>query len=116
MPNLRHLDLTRCRYSPSLLGRLHELCPLLESLRLGGLSRESWRERRTQREKAAAAALIQSLPSLSHHPVQLADCWEDEEQLQVENYLTSEGSTSQTSMPLVEYMRSADLVLTKAAP
>ena len=81
MPHVRHLDLTDCFYFPALLGSLAQLCPQLESLRLGASKGTLWRRRRLRTEQEAVAALLQSLPRISHGHVQ--ECWEDEEQPEV---------------------------------
>ncbi|CAL5223911.1 g6509 [Coccomyxa viridis] len=78
MPHVRHLDLTDCTYFPTLLASLPELCPQLESLRLGGFKLTLRRRHRLRTEQEAVKALLQSLPRISHARVQ--DCWEDEEQ------------------------------------
>lgn len=81
MPHVRHLDLTDCTYFPTLLASLPELCPQLESLRLGGFKLTLRRRHRLRTEQEAVKALLQSLPRISHARVQ--DCWEDEEQPEV---------------------------------
>ncbi len=81
MPHVRHLDLTDCTYFPSLLASLPELCPQLESLRLGGFKLTLRRRHRLRTEQEAVKALLQSLPRISHTHVQ--ECWEDEDQPQV---------------------------------
>jgi hypothetical protein len=77
MPSLRHLDLTWCEYLPSLLGSLGQLCPQLETLRLGDTV---W-YMHPRKEKTAVKALLQSLPRVLHRSVQ--ESWEDEEQTEV---------------------------------
>ena len=82
LPNLRHLDLIGCSYQVSLLRMLPQLCPQLESLRMGSTAwKQSQRSGVDRHERAAGKALLQSLPRLSHGAVQ--ECWEDEQQLQV---------------------------------
>ena len=82
LPNLRHLDMTGCSSQLSLLCKLHEYCPQLESLRMGKfVSRHSQQSGILWQEKAAGKAVLQRLPRLSHDAVQ--ESWEDEQQLQV---------------------------------
>ena len=74
--------MTGCSSQLSLLCKLHEYCPQLESLRMGKLiSRHSQQSGSLWQEKAAGKALLQCLPRLSHDAVQ--ESWEDEQQLQV---------------------------------
>ena len=77
MPSLRHLDLTRCEYLPSLLGSLGQLCPQLETLQLGDTV---WYTH-PKKQRTAVKALLQSLPRVLHRSVQ--ESWEDEEQTEV---------------------------------
>ena len=102
MPHVRHLDLTDCTYSPSLLGSLPRLCPQLESLRLGAFKLTQRRRRRLRSEQEAVDALLQSLPRISHSRVQ--DCWEDEEQAEVKalycaSPFSSSALTARSALP-----------------
>lgn len=87
VPNLRHLDMQRCNYRPSLLGSLKDLCPQLESLRIGGFSKKEPAHaiRGSKQEKAAVSALLQCLPHIVDQAVQ--DSWEDDEQEEKVNML-----------------------------
>lgn len=67
LPLLRALDVSHTAFQPALLTELGHFCPQLEVLRLAGLPPKPAR--------AAAAALLRSLPQLQQTDV--ADSWEE---------------------------------------
>lgn len=105
VPNLRHLDMQRCNYRPSLLGSLKDLCPQLESLRIGGFSKKEPAHaiRGSKQEKAAVSALLQCLPHIVDQAVQ--DSWEDDEQEEKVKMLYSQFVSVFEVQPVLSHVR-----------
>ena len=105
VPNLRHLDMQRCNYRPSLLGSLKDMCPQLESLRIGGFSIKEPGQaiRASKQEKAAVSGLLQCLPHIVDQAVQ--DSWEDDKQEEKVKMLSSETVSVCYVQPVLPHVR-----------